>query len=454
METIQTQALVCGGGSGGFAAAYTLARSGIRTLLIEQNPGLGGTSVFGGVNCYEPGVSSGHVHELLYRALAQMPGAAAVCRSAPGSRLLDPDSDAVDLARYPWGLSEPDPSADYADTLARCLSLTGGRADAWRRLQFEPAAMNAVMSRMLQSVGAAVWLGAQLTHCSASGDLLTEAVVKRNGTETRVRADYFVDATGGLVLARSAGCRTVIGADGRDAYGEPSAGAADPTDVNGVSFVFRIAKDADENHMDHLPEPADLPDFDLPISCFNRYPNGDINVNMLPTMRGSTYLALGDAADAVCRGRVNAYWNRLQQSYGLRGYRLVHRFPMPGIRESYRLCGRYVLTEHDILLGADHQPNRAEIVALADHARDTHGSGGCSEIVVPYGIPLDCLRMREYENGYVACRGASFSHTAASSARLSRTMLALGEAVGYAIAMQENEGKIDFSRLRQWMKIE
>ena len=51
-------------------------------------------------------------------------------------------------------------------------------------------------------------------------------------------------------------------------------------------------------------------------------------------------------------------------------------------------------------------------------------------------------------------RDASFSHIAASSARLSRTMLALGEAAGYAIAMQENEGKIDFSRLRQWMKIQ
>ena len=51
-------------------------------------------------------------------------------------------------------------------------------------------------------------------------------------------------------------------------------------------------------------------------------------------------------------------------------------------------------------------------------------------------------------------RDASFSHTAASSARLSRTMLALGEAVGYAIAMQENEGEIDFSRLRQRMKIQ
>ena len=51
-------------------------------------------------------------------------------------------------------------------------------------------------------------------------------------------------------------------------------------------------------------------------------------------------------------------------------------------------------------------------------------------------------------------RDASFSHTAASSARLSRTMLALGEAAGYAIAMQENEGEIDFSRLRQRMKIQ
>ena len=42
----------------------------------------------------------------------------------------------------------------------------------------------------------------------------------------------------------------------------------------------------------------------------------------------------------------------------------------------------------------------------------------------------------------VCCRGASFSHIAASSARLSRTMLSLGEAAAHAVIMQINDGKL------------
>jgi hypothetical protein len=41
----------------------------------------------------------------------------------------------------------------------------------------------------------------------------------------------------------------------------------------------------------------------------------------------------------------------------------------------------------------------------------------------------------EYDNLAVACRGASFSSVAASSCRLSRTMMQLGQAAGTAAAL-------------------
>ena len=40
----------------------------------------------------------------------------------------------------------------------------------------------------------------------------------------------------------------------------------------------------------------------------------------------------------------------------------------------------------------------------------------------------------EFDNLFAACRGASFTHIAASSARLTRTMLSLGEGVGEYIS--------------------
>ncbi|MBN1138793.1 MAG: FAD-dependent oxidoreductase [Anaerolineae bacterium] len=44
--------LVVGGGTSGATAAVTAAEQGLRTLLIEMNPGLGGTGTLGGVDSY------------------------------------------------------------------------------------------------------------------------------------------------------------------------------------------------------------------------------------------------------------------------------------------------------------------------------------------------------------------------------------------------------------------
>lgn len=129
MEHIKTQAVVCGGGSGGFSAAYTLAKGGINVIVIEKNKGIGGTSVFAGVNCREPGVASGKVHRELFSALSIIPNAAAVSKTVPNSRLFYPDSDITDFSRYPWGLSVKDAYADYSDTLKRCINLTGGKCN-------------------------------------------------------------------------------------------------------------------------------------------------------------------------------------------------------------------------------------------------------------------------------------------------------------------------------------
>ena len=54
--------------------------------------------------------------------------------------------------------------------------------------------------------------------------------------------------------------------------------------------------------------------------------------------------------------------------------------------------------------------------------------------------PTACLLPNEYDNLIAASRGASFSHIGASSCRLSRTMMALGEAAGVASALALRDG--------------
>ena len=124
---------------------------------------------------------------------------------------------------------------------------------------------------------------------------------------------------------------------------------------------------------------------------------------------------------------------------------------MLGIRESYRVVTDYILTEQDVRDGLAGQ-SHPDLVAVADHALDIHGgSQGAKELKGPYGIPYRCLIPGNADNLLVACRGAGFSHIAASSCRLSRTIMALGHAAGRAAAWAaEKDGdvrRIDSTRI-------
>ena len=65
-----TDILIVGGGSAGFGAAYRILRHGKYTVtLVEPNLGLGGTSTYGGINCWEPGYGGQGVHHVLAELL-------------------------------------------------------------------------------------------------------------------------------------------------------------------------------------------------------------------------------------------------------------------------------------------------------------------------------------------------------------------------------------------------
>ena len=72
---LSTDILVIGGGSAGFAAAEQALRGGFRVILAESMPGPGGTSVWGGVNTWEPGISFEGIHrKIAERLLARGKG--------------------------------------------------------------------------------------------------------------------------------------------------------------------------------------------------------------------------------------------------------------------------------------------------------------------------------------------------------------------------------------------
>ena len=196
---------------------------------------------------------------------------------------------------------------------------------------------------------------------------------------------------------------------------------------------------------------------DGPVSCFNAYPDGGISVNMLPTAEGELFLEMEyGTLKHMLEARAYSYMCWLAERCGLRGWEITHIFPMIGLRETYRLRGKYVLTREDLVKGSPYGLED-HIIASADHPADIHGSGHMLEETGRYGIPYECLLPVEIENLLVACRGASFTHMAAASARLSRTMLQLGAAAGEAAVFCIREGitpaQVNVKSLRRHLRI-
>ena len=334
--------------------------------------------------------------------------------------------------------------ARYADTLRR-HGTRGMHADEaacreqWHGVVFEPDAMAATMKAMLDETGRCrVLLNTAFQTVQATAGRV-ESLQLDDGR--RIVARSYVDATGDGWLCLAAGCEVMTGQEARDRFDEPSAPAQPNQNVNGVTLIYRVTPKPKPGIE---PLPANVPAQcwwrgSFPVAQMNHYPNGDLNINMLPTMDGAgihaARLSGGRHRMPAPRARPLARPRRPRYDE-FRRYRIAWLAPALGVRETRRIVGDYVLTEHDVRGGLSRQTH-PDMIAIADHALDTHGSHahGIGELREPYGVPYRCLIPKGYRNLLIACRAASFSSLAASSCRLSRTMMQLGQAAGTAAAL-------------------
>ncbi|NKB68859.1 MAG: FAD-dependent oxidoreductase [Candidatus Latescibacteria bacterium] len=430
--TIHCDVCVVGAGSGGFGAAVAAARHGAHVVLLEAGKGVGGTSTWAGVNNYEPVAGATGLPWEVYRALRQVDKAAALQRPR---------------ARYhperPWGWYDCSPESDYRLSLSRRSGLP---------IAFEPEALDQVMRAMIEEAGTCdLHLETPFTQVATDGRRLTGLSTQGPSGPVQISAASYIDATANIYLAQAAGCQTAIGPEGPETYDEPGASNEGGLVLNNSSLCYRIARLQQGEKPQQQPLP---PGFDLqsirPVTSIRTYPNGDLNMNPLGLMTGAETHALGDDAYAEALVRTRAHWHMLQTQYQFDQWKLVWLSPRLGVRESHRLVGRYVLKEQDLVAGLAAQ-DHADIIALADHSIDFHGARPSREVPNgPYGIPFRCLQTSEFDNLLVACRGASFSSIGASSCRLSRTMMVLGQAAGTAAALAKGDfDRLDMSELRQ-----
>lgn len=466
LNIINFDVCVIGAGSGGFGAALAAARSGLNVALVESQTRLGGNAVHGGVHHWEHGVGGTafprEIYERLRRMKENVVGITGVGRHWYVEGRNHPP--------FPGGEILVDDSLVYEDTLMRC-GTKGIRGDPESAIKmrhgvvFEPEAMSKVQYNMLRETNnCEIYLETRFVECVVEGGVLKSVLVEGPFGATRICADYFVDSTAGAVLCERAGCSIAIGRESKAIYGERLAPAeSEPNSINGVTLVYRISPVGKKLANTVYEEEKCWFRKDWPPACFVEYPCGDLNVNTLPTMEGSEfleYIKAGKFKDAYaeCLRRVKGHWNYLLHDFPeFRAFKFKWVAPSLGVRETRRIVGEYVLTEDDVIGGLASQ-RHDDIIAIADHALDAHRSDskGTIELKIPYGIPYRCLLPKELSNTLVACRGSSFSSIAASSCRLSRTMMDMGHAAGLATALAHEYGvklkDVDPELLRQRLR--
>jgi hypothetical protein len=455
--------VIIGGGSGGVGAGIAAARRGVKTLIVDKQKMLGGTSVSGGVNIWEMGVGGTGIPFEIYLRMKKIKNGVGIY--TPGRHFCYQDKfywpHEMDKVNFPGGENVIDPTRRYIDTLRRHPdSSSPGMPDRawaqehWHGVPFEPATYHQVVTEMLaETQNCDVILECGLESVETDSNRVLSATLEN---QTTVTADTWIDGTGSGILCRQAGCQQFKGIDPKNRFNEPSASEAPTEKVNATTLIFRVSP---TNTPAVEPLNSDIPaklwwSKEPTASCVNHYPNGDRNINMLPTMQGAETMQLGyEKAYAECQRRIRCHWHFMQTTFPeFQNYQITWVAPFLGIRETYRTLCEYMLTENDILQGLKRQKD-TDIITIADHALDRHGEeGGCPDVAEPYGIPFRCLIPKGFENLLIACRGAGFSSIAASSARLSRTMMQLGQAAGTAVALAKEEKtnlpSVDSTRLR------
>ncbi len=438
--------IVVGAGSGGIGAAITAARKGLNVLLIEKSAMLGGTAVLAGVSVWEMGTGGTGLPFEIYQRLKNIPKAIGIY--SIGRHCLWPGEQ--EKQPFPGGESVIDPQCSYLDTLRRYGARSMREDEAfvrthWHGVPFEPMHYARIVEEMLLETG----------HCTIYKNTRVIEVIAQAGRVkclklaegTIITANAVIDATGDAAIARLIGAGTLLGQEPKSHFNEPDAPLKKSNHLNGATLIYRVTPRSTPS-VDLLPIPINGKCWwsdQFPVASFTNFPCGDLHINMLPTMSGVEVMEMGpEQAYSECLRRVFAHWHNIQTHYKeFQRYQIQWIAPQLGLRETWRIFGEYVLTENDLLAGLSGQTHN-DIITIADHAMDTHGQStgraGCGELREPYGIPFRCLVPKGIKNLLVACRAASFSSLASSSARLSRTMMQLGQAAGTAVALASKLG--------------
>ena len=315
--------------------------------------------------------------------------------------------------------------------------------------------------------GLTAYLNTVMEDCETEGNSVKSILAYQHTTEIhwRFTGDIFIDCTGNGTLGYLAGAEYRTGSEGRAEFDEPHAPETANNDRMGNTLLFKavdrgtsvnfkrpdFAKTFTEEQLKYRTHSAvhgtkSTEGTDDAYRRMTAFSTSSVDY-------GYWWVELsGEKEDIIDEYEeirddlvacVYGVWDHLKNGgeHGAENYDLEWVGMLPGMRESRRLVGDYILNEKDILANRCFQ----DAVAYGGWPMDIHAPKGLydfdrrpSTIISfdgAYTIPYRSYYSKNIENLMMAGRNISASKMAMGSTRVMGTCAIGGQAVGTAAAM-------------------
>lgn len=394
--------IVAGGGTAGISAAAGAARQGLKVLLLDDKPWLGGV------------------------------GSPAVKISVSG-RCLE--------GRYP--------------KMGRIISEYG------RPYRDPDAFLDKFMGE-----GVDLRLNCRVIEVKKKGDRITSVIAEDYSAKGYVefKGRYFADCTGDANLGFLAGAEYMMGPETRDVYGEDLAPETDDRRTYGSSMVWNADRTGEVTSFPVLPWAVQMSD-STRIKAWSSAWSWEVGWYRDQIEDGEW---MRDYMLKVIYGNWSYLKNSPETAEEFADVALKSVSPFLGKRESRRLRGDYVITQHDIEGGWTRHEDAAvwatypidqhfpapesvqnfpdgPFIATMKHNHNPIGIGRARLVQGrdyndPYMIPYRCLYSVNVSNMFMAGRDISGSRIALCSYRVMGTCAQMGEVVALAAKICSDYG--------------
>jgi len=392
-ENFEADLVVVGGGISGVCASIAAARAGIKVVLVQDRPVLGGNA-------------SSEVRLWMLGATSHMGNNNRWAREGG----ITDELLVENMYRNPEG------NAVIFDTI--------------------------ILDKIVQEKNITLLLNTSIFNVLKKDEDAIDAVegfCSQNQIKYVLKAPLFIDASGDGIVGFLAGAAFRMGAESTEEFGEKFAPAKEYGELLGHSLYF-YSKDVGKP-VKYFPPSYALKD----ITSIPRYKS----FNAKEFGCRLWWIEYGGRLDTV-RDTEKIKWELWKVVYGVWNHiKNSGEFPeaenmtlewvgmIPGKRESRRFEGDYILRQQDII----EQRKHADAVAFGGWSIDLHPADGvfsekpgCNQWHSKgiYEIPLRSLYSRNISNLFLAGRIISASHVAFASSRVMATCGCVGQAVGTA----------------------